>query len=114
MVDGKYSPEVPSWSVNDMLANTNKIIIQAEEAREVVFLNAVTNKVLTSGYVDLHHIRYLYLTSHTFGAHNSMAVNDEWGILKKIPVSAAYKQLIYDQTVLGMDHLDCSNQILIN
>ena len=43
-----------------------------------------------------------------------MAVNDQWGILKKIPVSAAYKQLIYDQTVLGMDHLDCGNQILIN
>ena len=32
------------------------------------------------------------------------------GILKKIPVSAVYNQLIYDQAVLGMDYLDCSNQ----
>ena len=41
-----------------------------------------------------------------------MTVNGEWGILKKIPVSADYNQLIYDQTVLGMDYLDCSNQTL--
>ena len=41
-----------------------------------------------------------------------MAVNGEWGILKKIPVSADYNQVIYDQTVFGMDYLDCSNQKL--
>ena len=41
-----------------------------------------------------------------------MAVNGKWGILKKIPVSANYNQLIYDQTVLGMDYLDCSRQTL--
>ena len=41
-----------------------------------------------------------------------MAVNGEWGILKNIPVSANNNQLIYDQTVLGMDYLDCSNQTL--
>ena len=38
-----------------------------------------------------------------------MAVTGEWGILKKIPVSADYNQLIYDQAELGMDYLDCSN-----
>ena len=41
-----------------------------------------------------------------------MAINGEWGLLEKIPVSADYNQLIYDQTVLGMDYLDCSNQPL--
>ena len=39
-----------------------------------------------------------------------MDINGEWGIIKKIPVSADYNQFIYDQTVLGMDYLDCSNQ----
>ena len=34
------------------------------------------------------------------------------GHFKKIPVIADYNQLIYDQTVLGMDYLDCSNQTL--
>ena len=38
-----------------------------------------------------------------------MSVNGAWGILKKIPVSADYNKLIYDQTALGMDFSDCSN-----
>ena len=41
-----------------------------------------------------------------------MAVNSSWGILKNIPVSADYNPLTYDQTVLGMGYLDCSNQAL--
>ena len=39
-----------------------------------------------------------------------MAVNGEWGILKKIPARADYNQLIYEQTVLDMDYLNGSNQ----
>ena len=41
-----------------------------------------------------------------------MDVNGEWGILKKIPVSADYNQLVYDQTALRRAYLDCSNQTL--
>ena len=41
-----------------------------------------------------------------------MSINGEWGILKKIPVNAGYNEIVYDQTVLGMDYLDCSNQTL--
>ena len=37
-------------------------------------------------------------------------MNGQWGILKKIPVSADYNRLISDQTVLVMDCLDCSHQ----
>ena len=85
--------------------------IPAAGARQAV-INAVLVKVRTVVYVDLHHIRNLYLISNTLGTHNSMAVNGEWGILKTIPVSVDYDQLIYDQTVLGMDYLDCSNQTL--
>ena len=40
------------------------------------------------------------------------AAHGEWGILKKIPVNADYNKLIYDQTVLSMDYLDCSPQTL--
>ena len=70
-----------------MLRNTVEHSFPAEEARQVV-INAVLEKVWTSGYVDLHHIRNLYLISNTLGTHNSMAVNGELGILKKIPVNA--------------------------
>ncbi|MFM7986875.1 MAG: hypothetical protein ACKPKO_46930 [Candidatus Fonsibacter sp.] len=41
-----------------------------------------------------------------------MSINGEWGILKKIPVNANYNEIVYDQTALGMDYLDCSNQTL--
>ncbi|MFM7988352.1 MAG: hypothetical protein ACKPKO_54475, partial [Candidatus Fonsibacter sp.] len=41
-----------------------------------------------------------------------MSINGEWGILKNIPVNASYNDIVYDQTVLGMDYLDCSNQTL--
>ncbi len=34
------------------------------------------------------------------------------GDLEENPVSAGYTAMIYDQTVLGMDYLDCSNQTL--
>ena len=75
-----------------MLRNTTNI--QADGARQVV-TSAVLIKVCTSGYVDLHHVRNLSLISNTLGAHNSMVVNGEWC-------------MIYDQTALGMDYLDCS------
>ena len=87
MLEDKYTPKVPTCSVNAVLRNTVKHSIPAEEARQVV-INAVLEKVWTSGYVDLHHIRNLYLISNTLGTHNSMAVNSELGILTKIPVNA--------------------------
>ena len=39
-----------------------------------------------------------------------MSINHEWGILKKIPVTAGYSAMIYNETVLGMDYVDCSGQ----
>jgi hypothetical protein len=34
--------------------------------------------------------------------------------IKKVPVRGGYNEMIYDQTVLGMDYLDCSNQSLLS
>ncbi|MFM7989090.1 MAG: hypothetical protein ACKPKO_58230 [Candidatus Fonsibacter sp.] len=45
------------------------------------------------------------------GNYNSVSVNCEWGIIKKVPVRAIYNEIIYDQTVIG-DYLDCSKQSL--
>ena len=42
----------------------------------------------------------------------SISINGEWGILKTNPASVGYSDMIYDQTVLGMDYLDCSGQTL--
>ena len=50
------------------------------------------------------------LRSQTLGAYNSTRDSSEYGILTKIPGNINYNELIYDQTVLGMDCLDCRNQ----
>ena len=71
-----------------------------------------TDNTYKTNYLDLLPIRNLYLISNTLGNHNSMSINGEWGILNKIPVSSGYNKLIYDQTVIGMDYLDCLGQTL--
>ena len=99
MYAGLYTAQTPVRSVNDMLHSTVPRIIPP-------------NEYFTSGDVNLRPIRNLYLISNNFGTHNSIRVHGEWGILEKIPVNSDDNQLIYDQTVLGMAYLDCSNQTL--
>lgn len=65
-----------------------------------------------SGYVDLFPIRNLYITSPNLGNYNTLSVSGERGIIKKVPVSANYNEMIFDQVVLGSDYLDCSRQTL--
>ena len=72
-----------------MLQNTVLQIIAADGATQVV-ANAVLPPFWTSRYVNRHPIRNLYLISNALGAHNSMAINGEWGILKEKPVNVDY------------------------
>ena len=53
----------------------------------------------------------LFVTSIS-SHYTSVSTNGEYGILKKVPVNASYNNMIYDNTVLGMDHLDCNNKTL--
>jgi len=41
-----------------------------------------------------------------------MSVSGERPIVKKIPVNAGYGEMIFDQSVVGIDYLDCSHQTL--
>ena len=72
----------------------------------------VSSKQPTTSHLDmLIFVRSeTYLIISTLGTLNSMSVTGDLGILKTIPVCSDYNQLIYDQRVLGMDYLDCSNQ----
>jgi hypothetical protein len=65
-----------------------------------------------SGYVDLFPIRNLYLSCSGLGNFNTMSVSGERSIVKKIPVNAGYGEMIFDQSVVGIDYLDCSHQTL--
>ena len=89
----------PLNSLNDVLRNTNS---QANH----------NGAPFVSGYIDLFPIRNLYITSNNLGNFNTMSVSGESGIVKKVPVTSGYNEMIFDQVVLGSDYLDCSRQTL--
>ena len=76
------------------------------------FLKALNNSDEISGYIDLYPLRNIYMTATGLGNFNTMSVAGDRNIVKKIPVTAEHGQVIFDQTVTGMDYLDCSRQTL--
>ena len=98
IVAGWTAASYPMNSINNMIQNfTPQTILKGVD-------------YFKSGYVDPFPIRNLYIVSNSLGNYSSMSLNGERGILKKIPVRASYNELLFDQTILGMDYLDCSNQ----
>ncbi len=65
-----------------------------------------------SGYIDLYPIRNIYMTASGLGNFNTTSVAGDRNIIKKIPVTAEHGSAVFDQTVTGMDYLDCSRQTL--
>ena len=89
----------PLHSLNALLQNTtSKVNLKADP--------------FVSGYIDLFPIRNIYIVSPNLGNFNTVSVSGESGIVKKVPVTSGYNELIFDQVVLGSDYLDCSRQAL--
>jgi hypothetical protein len=65
-----------------------------------------------TGYIDILPMRNIYMTASGLGNFNTMSVAGDRSIVKKIPVNAGHGEVIFDQTVTGMDYLDCSRQTL--
>ncbi len=65
-----------------------------------------------SGYIDMYPLRNIYMTCSGLGNFNTMSISGDRNIIKKIPVTAGHGEVIFDQTVTGMDYLDCSRQTL--
>ncbi len=61
-----------------------------------------------TGYIDIYHIWNIYMTASGVRNFNTMSVARDKNIVKKIPVNAGHGEVIFDQTVTGMDYLDCS------
>jgi len=89
------------YSVNNVLRNFTPEVV-----------SSLSNFVWTSGYVDLMPITNLYIVSSGLGSFNTMSVSGERSIVKKVPVNAGYGEMIYDQSLVGIDYLDCSHQTL--
>ena len=63
-------------------------------------------------YIDLQPIRNVYISSPNLGNFNTVGPNGKSGILKKVPVTADFNQMIIDQLMTTNDFLDCSKQTL--
>ena len=70
------------------------------------------NSPFVSGYVDMIPTRNVYLCCSGLGNFNTVTLNGNRNVVKKIPVNANPGDMIFDQTVTGMDYLDCSSQTL--
>jgi hypothetical protein len=91
--------KTPLNTVNSILSNyTSKV--------------CVAGSPFVSSYVDLFPIRNLYVVSPNLGNYNTLSVSGESGIVKKVPVTSGYNEMIFDQVVLGSDFLDCGRQTL--
>ena len=69
-----------------------------------------SNIPYVSGVLDLQLIRNIYMHSPNLGNFNTIGPNSESTIIKKIPVTSDYNQMIFDAVMVGNDFLDCSKQ----
>ena len=88
-----------SHDMNDILRNTEGTSIFYD-----------SNIPYVSGVLDLQLIRNIYMHSPNLGNFNTIGPQSESTIIKKIPVTADYNQMIFDAVMVGNDFLDCSKQ----
>ena len=69
-----------------------------------------SNIPYVSGVLDLQLIRNIYMHSPNLGNFNTIGPQSESTIIKKIPVTADYNQMIFDAVMVSNDYLDCSKQ----
>ena len=101
---GKFNAPYNKSKPNDC----NEILSSFEGSGNV----SDVNNPFRSGYLNMQPIRNLYLHSTTLGNLNSVSCDGSQTVIKKIPVTSDYNQMIFDQCVLYNDYNDCSQQTL--
>ena len=87
--------------VNEVLSNLNNF-------------SARYNSVIpfVSGSINLNPFNNIYIHSTNLVNYNTIGQNNERTIVKKVPVSADYNHMIFDQCVLINDYNDCGGQTI--
>ena len=65
-----------------------------------------------SGSINLQPFNNIYIHATNLGNYNSIGPMNERTIVKKVPVSADYNHMIFDQCVLINDTNSCSGQTI--
>ena len=85
-------------SVNALLTNFGSVSTVGTQATPVQF------------YLNLQPVRNVYMRSPNISSFNTIGANGESSIIKKIPVSSGYGDMIFNNVTASNDFLDCSNQ----
>jgi len=110
---GGYS--TPYCSMNYVLANFTPQNLKNKAPDKLPNPDPVESiKVIpfVSGYINVFPIRNIYIVASGIGNFNTMSLSGERAIVKKVPVTAGYGEMIFNDAVVGMDYLDCSRQTL--
>ena len=73
------------------------------------------NKPFISGYINMAPIRNIYMHSSSLGTYQTVALRPNGydnTVIKHIPVNSNFNEMIYCDTVVVNDWLDCSGQTL--
>ena len=110
MTDSKLENPSTAWNGIDYdrnnLQSANEILKNAGNIFET-YNNA--SPYLSN--IDLQPIRNIYIHS-SMGNYNTLGANGETSIVKKVPVSSNFNEMIIDQIMTGNDFGDCAGQTL--
>jgi hypothetical protein len=122
-----YDDTTKTFSLNSKNMNQHYVEFQLfpdSEVNDAEFKRRSLNKVIgnlvhqgwtqkwTSGYIDMMPHRNLYIHSTGLGNYSTTNLKGERNIIRKVPVTANYGEVIADQNSNGMEYLDCSYQTL--
>ena len=85
-------------SVNELFTNSSSLSTVGSVSTPVQF------------NLNLQPIRNIYMRSPNISSFNTIGCNGESSIIKKIPVSSNYGDLVFNNITAANDFLDCSKQ----
>jgi len=110
LTDDELQSPLPAWSGTSYdknnLQSANELIKNTENSSTI---NTLANPLVT--YIDLQPVRNIYISSPNVGSFNTIGPRGQTPI-KKIPVTADFNQMIFDNTLISNEFLDCSKQTL--
>ena len=107
-IDGSWAG--PEYDANNP-TSLNLEILKLSENTEKAEASNITHP-FNSGPIDLQPIKNIYLSSPNMGSYTTIGPRGERTILKKIPVTAGFNFVIFDNTIIKEEFLDISKQTL--
>jgi hypothetical protein len=110
--------EDPNLASKCTAAQTTRSTFLPQSANPLIknFYNSLYSgtqaKTFSSGFVDMMPIRNLYIHAIGMGNFSTTTLSGTKSVIKKVPVTGNYGDVMVDTYATGMDFCDCSHQTL--